>query len=181
MPARRIVIKRAGASAEAVVDEVADGLVSLPILRYESYRGWVWYVRGVCSSTGGADALIVTGPDTHHYHLGWSVWTAEGGDLYLLEGPTVSATGTACPLVNANRALTATALSTIYQHPTISATGTILSHSYTSADGKFSQIGESGGADFWLAPETAYAFRMVSSSLDTISWSFTIVEVPKGS
>jgi len=178
MPAPRVVLKRGGGTIEAVVEHLSDGLISVPPSRFEGYLGRVYYLHDVCTATGNACIALQTGPDTHDYHLDWNVWSKVGGDIYLQEDPTLSATGTPMSFVANNRFLSVIPQSSVWGLPTLSATGTVLSHAYVDAGKPLVQVGDVLGADFWLAPDTMYVFPMPSPTADTVGWWLTLTETP---
>jgi len=179
MPAPRIVLKRGDGNVEAVVEHLSDGLIAVPPSRFEGYLGRVYYLHDVCTATGNACLALKTGPDTYDYHLDWNVWSKVGGEIYLQEAPTLSATGTPLILVPNNRVLSVTAASSVWGKPTLSATGSVLSHAYVDAGKPLIQVGDVLGADFWLAPDTLYVFTMQSPTTDTVSWWLTLTETPR--
>ena len=125
-------------------------------------------------NAGVEECLFITGTKPVHLNR-WRVESGGGDiDIDIYEGATVSANGTALSVHCTNRLALNTALTTLYDGPTVTDDGTLIHSQWVpptssgigqSADGAQAEAGE----EWILAPNTNYLIRVTNNSGDTIS------------
>lgn len=124
----------------------------------------------VCNMTtlrakGESASILLWNPGPYPVELDWSIMTHIDVEceLFVYEGPTVSATGTAMTIVAFDRINTPTPLVSAYHTPTLSASGTLIfNRNYHHKGGtQDAIIGWTDSSKYWvlLNTGTAYVFE----------------------
>lgn len=159
----------------APFDEETGASIGIDIVHHEVHEGEMRHGGYTVSSLGnGASLDLLLDVGAVDAHSTWEVFAGGQVAVSLWESPTVGSLGTALPVWNMNRSVTTTAASALYHTPSVTATGTITLVNARILPGGTSPTTRVGGgirsgAEWILAPETAYLMRVTNTSGGSIA------------
>lgn len=160
----------------APYDETTGAALVIDTVHHEVHEGEMFHAshtNGSVSNGASLDVLLVTGA-TVETHVSWEVFAGGQVTVYLYEGATTSAAGTAVVAYNMKRDSLNTPEATVTHTPTVTATGTTALINGRILPGGTSPTTRVGGgirsgAEWILAPETQYLLRVTNTSGGTIA------------
>lgn len=155
-----------GQNTLLVVDNVTGAIITIDYEHHEvhagNHYGAGFHVESLASGNS-ADVLIVTPNTTKWAHMVFFADVTAEAVVYVYEGATVSAAGTAITPKNRNRNSTNTSGLTITHTPTVTGTGSAIASRHI---GSGNQVGgdSRGEYEFILKQNTTYLFRCTSEA-----------------
>lgn len=159
----------------APFDDQTGGAIVMDVVHHEVHEGEMRHGGYTVTSLGnGANLELLLDVGAVDAHSTWEVFAGGQVVVSLWESPTVGSLGTALPVWNMNRTVTTTAASALYHTPSVTATGTITLVNARILPGGTSPTTRVGGgirsgAEWILAPETAYLMRVTNTSGGSIA------------
>lgn len=160
----------------APADETTGAALVIDTVHHEVHEGEMFhasYTNGSVSNGASVDVLLVTGA-TVETHVSWEVFGGGQVTVYLYEGATTSANGTAVSAYNMKRDSTNEPGGVVTHTPTVTDTGSVaLVNGRILPGGTSNQTRVGGGirsgAEWILAPDTLYLMRATNTSGGTIA------------
>ena len=159
-------------------DKIVHAITTISEPHRLAHDGMMFHFTHLHSAVvnGGTEDLLFKVPAGAYPHLNTMRVNAGGGDLniYLYEGTTVSADGTAVTVHNTNRNSSNTADTPVYHTPTVTGVGTEIHHQWlppsaTGAGQTHDGVTDAQQGEEWiLAPSTNYMLRVENNSGNTI-------------
>lgn len=159
-----------GDTTNAVRTSIEDPFPTIGTVhsRIHAGQGFTYSSKVNVLTAANLDFLLIN-PAANYPHLRKFVFTVTGApcDIYLYEGTTVSANGTAKTWTNSNRASVNTASLGLYEGPTVTGVGTQIEYVMLPTTDKHGQSGSSVddiGIEWVLNPSTNYLLRLTNGS-----------------
>jgi len=162
--------------ALAPFDEMTGAALVIDTIHHEVHEGEMFHAshtNGSVSNGAKVDMLLVTGAAVET-HVSWEVFAGGQVTVYLYEGATTSANGTAITVYNMKRNSLNAPDGVVTHTPTVTATGTTALVNGRILPGGTSPTTRVGGgirsgAEWILKPGTKYLMRITNTSGGTIA------------
>ena len=162
--------------ALAPFDTTTGAAIVMDTIHHEVHEGEMFHVshtNGSVANNASVDVLLVTGADVES-HTSWEVFAGGQVTVYLYEGATTSAAGTALTAYNMRRNSLNAPDATVTHTPTVTATGSVALVNGRILPGGTSPTTRVGGgirsgAEWILLPGTKYLMRITNKSGGTIA------------